>query len=368
MWNAMRTFTKLFMSKRIAFIAPYPFSQAPSQRFRFEQYIDMLRSNGFEVSEHAFLDERGWASLYKEGSVFNKAMAMLRSFFRRFFLLFKLSGVDYVFIHREASMIGPPVFEWIIAKVLRKKYIYDFDDAIWLPNYSETNAKFHKLKAYGKVKKIIRWADQVVVGNSYLKDYALQFNSNVQVIPTTIDLKNTHNIQTVHTEKIIIGWTGTHTTGKYLDQIVPVLQKLEKEFTFEFRVISNQAPDFQMNSLNFMKWNKDTEIEDLSKINIGIMPMEDNEWSRGKCGFKGLQYMALEIPALMSPVGVNTEIIEHGVNGFLCESASDWESTLRQLIEDISLRKEIGKNGNQTVLEQFSVTSNTPNYLNLFKS
>jgi glycosyltransferase involved in cell wall biosynthesis len=364
----MQPFTNQFMSKRIAFIAPYPFSQAPSQRFRFEQYIDALRDHGFEVNEYAFLDDKGWATLYKEGSTLTKAMAMLRSFFRRFLLLFKLSGIDYVFIHREASMIGPPIFEWIIAKILRKKYIYDFDDAIWLPNYSETNAKFHKLKAYGKVKKIIKWADQVVVGNDHLKKYALQFNSNVQIIPTTIDLKHTHTITTAHTNPVVIGWTGTHTTVKYLDQIVPVLQKLENDYTFEFRVISNQAPEFELKSLNFVPWNKSTEIEDLAKINIGIMPMEDSKWSRGKCGFKGLQYMALEIPAIMSPVGVNTEIVKDGENGFLCDTPNEWEQTLRKLIEDIPLRKEIGARGKQTVIERYSVAANTVNYLNLFKS
>lgn len=356
------------MSKRIAFLAPYPFTQAPSQRFRFEQYFEILKENGFEISEYAFLDDKGWASLYKDGSIIKKAFAMFRSFMRRFALLFKLRGVDFVFIHREASMIGPPVFEWIIAKILRKKFIYDFDDAIWLPNYSESNAKFHKLKAYGKVKKIIKWADQIVVGNEYLKKYALQFNSNVSVIPTTIDLVNVHNIETKHEEKVVIGWTGTHTTAKYLTQITPIIEKLEKEFDFEFRVISNHHPELKLKSLRFVKWNKETEIQDLAKINIGIMPMEDSDWSRGKCGFKGLQYMALNIPALISPVGVNTEIVEHGVNGFICDNPESWESTLRKLISDIELRKEIGRKGNKTVQERYSVSANSNNYLNLFKS
>ena len=131
--------------------------------------------------------------------------------------MFKVRKFDYVFIHREASMIGPPVFEFVIAKVLRKKYIYDFDDAIWLPNYSQSNAKFHRLKAYGKVKSIVRWADKVVVGNAFLADYASNYNDNVQIIPTTIDLENVHNRKTEHQEEVIrIGWTGSHTTMEYL--------------------------------------------------------------------------------------------------------------------------------------------------------
>ena len=293
---------------------------------------------------------------------------MLRSFARRFGLLFKLRNFDFIFIHREASMVGPPVFEFIIAKILKKKYIYDFDDAIWLPNYSQSNAKFHKLKAYGKVKYIIRWADRVCVGNEFLKSYALDFNTNVQVIPTTVDTINVHNKMTDHaSDELIIGWTGTHTTMDYLPSLIPVLQRLEKEFKFKFRIISNHPPQFKLDSLEFVKWNKETEIEDLSKINIGVMPMEDSAWTKGKCGFKGLQYMALQIPSVMSNVGVNIEIIDHGKNGFLCESADDWYATLYELMSKHELRKSIGVAGQETVKNNYSVEANTSKYIALFQ-
>ena len=356
------------MSKRIIFIAPYPHTQAPSQRFRFEQYLGILEESGFEIEVHPFLNEKDWAPLYKKGSFLLKAFGMLRSFARRFELLFKLRKFDCVFIHREASMIGPPVFEFIIAKILKKKYIYDFDDAIWLPNYSQSNARFHKLKAYGKVKHIIRWADEVCVGNEFLKSYALEFNSNVQVIPTTVDTINVHNKITDHdSEELIIGWTGSHTTMDYLPFLVPVLQRLEKEFKFKFRIISNHPPQFQLDSLEFVKWNKDTEIEDLSKINIGVMPLEDSAWTKGKCGFKGLQYMALQIPSVMSNVGVNNEIIDSKRNGFLCETADDWYSTLHELMSKPELRKSIGTAGQETVKNNYSVEANTPKYKALFQ-
>lgn len=356
------------MAKKIIFIAPYPFGQAPSQRFRFEQYIQSLHENGFSTEFHPFLDDKGWKTLYEDGSFFKKSLAMFRSFWRRFFLLFKLKKFDSIFIHREASMIGPPFIEWMIAKVLRRKYIYDFDDAIWLPNYSEANASFHKLKAYGKVKKIIKWADQVVVGNNHLKEFALKYNDSIKIIPTTVDLDNVHKINTIHNKsEIIIGWTGTHTTAKYLNFIVPVLEKLEKQFEFKFRVISNHSPDIKLNSLEYIKWNKKTEIKDLSEINIGIMPMDDNKWTRGKCGFKSLQYMSLQIPAIMSPVGINNQIIQNGKNGFLCSSASEWEEVLTTLLNDCTLREKIGVAGQETVKEKYSVNSNKENYLKLFK-
>jgi glycosyltransferase involved in cell wall biosynthesis len=316
------------LSKRLVIIAPYPKGEAPSQRFRFEQYLSFFEDEGYTIEFYPFLSDKTWKALYKEGSFFAKAFGMLGSFWRRFLLMFQLRSADVIFIHREASMIGPPVFEWTIAKVLRKKFIYDFDDAIWLPNYSDSNARFHRLKAYGKVKKIMKWAHVISAGNQHLANFAKQYNPNVTIIPTTIDLENVHTLSSNQDVEIpIIGWTGTHTTMNYLDELVPVLQELERTHSFTFRVISNQAPDFELNSLEFVKWNKETEIEDLAKINIGVMPLTDTIWAKGKCGFKGLQYMALEIPSVMSPVGVNTSIVDHGKNGFLCQSLQGWKST-----------------------------------------
>jgi len=356
------------MSKRILFIAPYPHAQAPSQRFRFEQYIPELKNSGFEVDVEPFLSEKDWAPLYKEGSFLRKGWSMVRSFMKRWALMFKVRKFDYVFIHREASMIGPPVFEYIIAKILKKKFIYDFDDAIWLPNYSQSNAKFHRLKAYGKVKKIVQWADKVVVGNEFLATYAKQYNANVEIIPTTIDLVHVHNLKTTHQEELIrIGWTGSHTTMEYLPLLVPTLKKLEQQFPIVFRVISNHPPEIELDCLEYVPWNKETEIEDLSAIHIGVMPLEDSVWAQGKCGFKGLQYMSLEIPSVLSNVGVNSEIIDNGKNGFLCNSEGEWYEVLQQLIEDLELRKQIGKAGYQTIKERYSVEANTPKYLNLFK-
>jgi glycosyltransferase involved in cell wall biosynthesis len=354
--------------KKILFIAPYPFDEAPSQRFRFEQYFNFLRENNFEIHFSPFLDQKTWKTLYSEGKVLRKMLGVVRSFLKRFLLLFTLYKYDFVFIHREASHIGPPIFEFLIAKVFRKKYNYDFDDAIWLPNYSETNARFHRLKAYWKVRYCIKWAGSISAGNDYLANYARKFNSNVQVIPTTIDTENHHNLQTdYHQEKLVIGWTGTHTTMRYLDFIVPVIKELEQKYDFEFLVISNEAPAYHLKSLRFLKWRRETEISDLARISIGVMPLEMDIWSEGKCGFKGLQYMSLGIPALMSPVGVNTQIVSHSENGFLPIKLEDWRVQLETLLLDVDLRNKIGEAGKKTIDERYSVLSNQSNYLSLFQ-
>ncbi|MFN5912239.1 MAG: glycosyltransferase family 4 protein [Bacteroidota bacterium] len=355
------------MPKTIFFLVPYPHGEAPSQRFRFEQYIPFLEEQGFRVEVHPFYDYNTWQTLYTEGNFLKKARGVSRSFIKRFGLLFRLREADHIFIHREVAHAGPPVFEWIIAKVLRRKYIYDFDDAIWLPNYSETNARFHWIKAYWKVNYCMKWAYRISAGNAYLADHAGKYNSRVEIIPTTIDTVGYHNVQCDHSEEpVTIGWTGTHTTMRYLEFLVPVLRDLEKDHSFRFLVISNEEPDFTLASLEFRRWKKETEIEDLARIQIGVMPLEQDIWSEGKCGFKGLQYMSLGMATVMSPIGVNITILEHGVNGYLAASTEEWKTALKQLLEDPGLRTKLGQAGRKTVEERYSVDAIKGKYLELF--
>ena len=349
-------------------MAPYPKGEAPSQRFRFEQYLDRLENEGYTIDFYSFLSEKAWKTLYQPGNIVGKFFQVMISFLRRWRLLFKMRKADYVFVHREMAHIGPPIFEWISAKLIGVKYIYDFDDAIWLPNYSDANARFQRLKAYWKVKYCMKWAHKVTAGNDYLADFARKYNDNVQVIPTTIDLENHHNLESDQERApLVIGWTGTHTTMRYLSVVIPVLQKLEQEYDFEFHVISNEKPDFELKSLRFIPWTKETEIEDLARIQIGVMPLVEDQWSAGKCGFKALQYMALGIPTLLSPVGVNNSIVSDDQNGIFCDQTGDWEKNLRRLVEDKALRKSIGNAGRQRVLQHYSVSAHSDNYLDLFK-
>ncbi|UZR95779.1 glycosyltransferase family 4 protein [Chondrinema litorale] len=352
---------------KILILAPYPRKQAPSQRFRFEQYLEALDKNGIDYDYEPFIDEKTWKILHKPGKFVQKALGIINAFFRRLILILNLKPYSFVFIHREASHIGPPVFEWMIAKVFKKKMIYDFDDAIWLPNYSEHNKAFNKLKYYSKVKSIMGWSHKVSAGNAYLADFAKNFNQDVRVNPTTIDTVNYHNqIKDQDTGKVVIGWTGTLTTIKYLYAILPVIEELEKNYDFTFRVIANENPQFNLKSFSFKKWEKATEIEDLLSFNVGVMPLEEDQWAKGKCGFKALQYMSLGIPALVSPVGVNTDIVEHSKNGYICESTTDWFLYLEKLINEKQMRQTLGVNARKTIEEQFSVNSNTNNFLSLF--
>ena len=357
------------MAKTLYILAPYPLGQAPSQRFRFEQYLEDFEKNGYEVKFHSFLSDKTWDALYRNGTFFKKAFGIIGSFFRRTGLLFKLRKADIIFIHREASMIGPPIFEWWIAKILRKPFIYDFDDAIWLPNYSDSNARFHRLKAYGKVRKIMKWAKEISAGNDYLVDFAKQYNESVRKIPTTIDTINVHNIPVDHSNsKLIIGWTGSHTTMNYLQKIGPVIRRLEEKYDFEYRVISNHKPELDLKSFVYVPWSKEDEIEQLSKIQIGVMPLVDNVWIQGKCGFKALQYMSLGAAAVVENIGANPDIFTYGTNGMLCSTEQEWYEKLETLLTNSQLREQLGKAGMKTVENSYSANAQLSNYLDLLSS
>lgn len=352
---------------KILFIIPYPLGKAPSQRFRFEQYFGLLKERGIHYDVQPFLSNRTWEILYLPGRFPEKALAFLGGLFRRFFQLFHLKSYSYIFIHREATPVGPPFFEFIASKVLKKKIIYDFDDAIWIPNYSEANSFFSFLKGYSNVKHICHWSHRVSCGNSYLCEFASLENPNVQYNPTTIDTENYHSKIKDHSGgRFVIGWTGSHSTIRYLNEIIPVIEELEQVYDFEFIVISDIKPDFQLKSLKFTKWNKETEIDDLLKFNVGIMPLENDKWAKGKCGFKALQYMALGIPAIVSPVGVNTKIVDHDVNGYVCNTREEWKNALETLLKNPEKLQAMARKTRLKIEQFYSVKSNTENFMRLF--
>ncbi len=300
-----------------------------------------------------------------------KTLTLIRGFIKRIYALMITPSFDFIFIHREVAPIGPPIFEWIIAKVLRKKIIYDFDDAIWLTDRVQVPIFLKILKWRQKVKTICGWSFKVSCGNEYLRNFALQYNPKATYNPTTIDCDNQHNrtlSKPKKNEQLVIGWTGSHSTLKYLHTLEHLLQKLENQFPFiSFLAIADQPPQLQLQRITFIKWDSQTEIDDLLRMDIGIMPLPDDEWAKGKCGFKALQYMALEIPCIASSVGVNTTIIQQGINGFLCESAQEWLQSFDLLITNETLRKQVGKAGRMTVEKNYSVFSNAPTFLSLFE-
>jgi len=353
--------------KKILFLVPYPLGKAPSQRFRVELFLPLLRESGFKFSLQPFLDERTGQRLYQAGSVFFKIIGILKGFLKRIVLLFvKVPFYDYIFIHREAAPLGPPLLEWIIAKLYRKKIIYDFDDAIWIPNTSSVNYFSRWFKASWKIKYICKWSYKIVVGNDYLGRYASQFNKDVIKIPTCVDIKKIRIKDKQLNGTLNIGWTGSHSTLGYLNEVMPVITQLQENFDFNFLVIADENPSLPFKNFEFIPWNASTEAEDLSRLDIGIMPLSADAWSEGKCGFKLIQYYACGIPAVASPVGVNKIIVDQEVNGLLCATADEWKFSLQRLLTDKGLREKMGIAGRKKIEDFYSIQSQSQKFIQLF--
>lgn len=344
--------------------------RSPSQRYRYEQYISYLETKGFEFTFSPVINENDDETFYGKGKIVPKAFITLKSFFIRFKDWMRYNQFDIIFIQREALFVGSTFFE---RKAFRSKakVIFDFDDSIWLMDTSPENKKFEFLKNPDKTKTNIKNAHLVIAGNSYLANYSLQFNSNTIIIPTTVDCNLHKPMPELRGEEtIVIGWSGSISTVKHFEAFVPTLKKLKAKYGNKIRFKLLGEPNYINGELDIKgdQWTADSEVIELNKMDIGIMPLPNDKWANGKCGLKGLTYMACGIATVMSPVGVNKEIIEHGKNGFLADSEEEWLNCLSLLIEDKVLRNKLGEEGRKTVLEKYSVEANKEKYLNAFQS
>ena len=348
---------KAVSKKKILFIANHRLGRSPGQRFRFEQYISYLEQDGFYCELSHFISEEDDKILYSPKKWLNKAKLARKAWDIRKKDLARANEFDVIFIYREALLTRSTRFERLFSKT-KAKVVFDFDDAIWLPNVSAANQRLQFLKNPSKINKILPLVDLVFAGNQYLADYAKQFNQRVEIVPTTINL-NYHRTKAFEKEKnqICIGWTGTQTTLRYLDELIPVFKKLKNRYggKLKLKVICDTPWISSEIEVDNVSWSSADEILQLDEIDIGIMPLTDDKWSKGKCGFKALQFMALKKAVVVSPVGVNAEIVEDKKNGFWAKSSEDWFRSLSLLIEDKMLRKSFGENAHKTIKEKFSV-------------
>jgi glycosyltransferase involved in cell wall biosynthesis len=353
---------------KVLFLTNHRKDRSPGQRFRFEQYLSYLEKNGYEITFSHFLNERDDKLFYSSGNYFHKARILLKNLWMRTMEAAKANRYDIIFIYREATVLGTTFFERWMAKS-KAKLILDFDDSIWINDVSEANKNLAFLKNAEKTAEIIRTCDLILVGNQYLAEYALQFNPNVKIIPTTIDTDEyQHFSLPKQDKKICIGWSGSLTTIQHFKLAIPALKEIKEKFGDKIKIKVIGDANYKCEELNVisLNWNKKDELEELSSFDIGIMPLPDDEWAKGKCGLKGLQYMALGIPTIMSPVGVNCEIIQDGINGFLASNTEEWVHKISVLIESEERRKAIGLAARKTVVAKYSVASQKERYLSLF--
>lgn len=352
----------------ILFVDLHRPDRSPSQRYRYEQYLPYLEAQGFRWEHSYLLDARDDQAFYAPGNYFRKLNILLKQIRIRRKDVRRAHQFDIIFVQREAFSLGSAYFEGQFGKS-KAKLVFDFDDALWLQNISKANRALAFLKNPRKIPRIIAASDWVIAGNTYLANYARPINPNVSIIPSTIDTQAYQPRPELQPRegKVCIGWTGSHTTVQHFLTLVPVLRRLQETFgdRVYFKVIGKADVTVEGLQLKAVPWQAATEAEDLGELSIGIMPLPDEEWTRGKCGMKGLQYMGMGIATVMARVGTNQEIIQHGENGFLALSPEEWYEALATLIRQPALREQFGTRGRQTVVERYSVQSQQPVYADL---
>lgn len=344
--------------------------RSPSQRYRFEQYLPYLESKGFSFTWSYLLNEKEDKTFYSAGNIAKKILLLLKHYIRRKKDIRRFKNYDIIFIQREALFTGTSFVEKA-AFESGAKVIFDFDDSIWLEDTSPGNKKFAWIKKPAKFFENIKHSHAVIAGNSYLASKTKPFNNNVVIIPTTIDTnihKPKHEIK--NNKNITIGWSGSISTIKHFELLIPVLKKIRSKYGERIHIKIIGDPYYKNNELNAesFSWSESTEVDDLNSFDIGIMPLPDDEWANGKCGLKGLSYMACGIPTIMSAVGVNKEIIADGVNGMLAKNDEEWFEKISLLIDNTGLRKTLSENGRKTVEMHYSTEANKHKYLELFNS
>lgn len=355
---------------RILALVSYPYDRAPGQRYRIEQWTPLLEQLGAEIVFEPFRGEELHSLLCQPGNTTRKVYLASKALDQRLRLIKRISEFDVVYIYNEAAMLGPALIERFL-NIKRVPIVFDFDDAIFLhyTYISPVNRYLRLLKFPGKTKTICRLASHVLAGNDYLAGYASRFNPHVTIVPSTVDT----NVYAVDgsrkpSDPLVIGWTGSYSTVQYLNTLRSTLQELAKRERFKLRVIG--VPNYQLEGVEVeaVPWNSETEVADLKPVDVGIMPLPDDPWTRGKCGMKALQYMGLGIPTVCSPVGVNSTIIRTDENGLLAGTEDQWLNQLTRLLHSAALRDRLGKAGRATVEAEYSMSIHAPRVYQIFES
>jgi glycosyltransferase involved in cell wall biosynthesis len=302
-----------------------------------------------------FASRRLMELFYDPGHLLPKSAGLMAALVRRMAQLVAARRYDVLLIHRWVFLVGPAQLERLMALASRP-VIFDFDDAIHLLHTSSANQQFGWLKFPGKTAALCRLSRHVVVGNSYLAEYARRFNPRVTIIPSSVDTDHYRLVRRTGADgHVVLGWMGSSTSQAYLEMFAPVLRRLVGP-TVELRVISDRPPRIDGVPFVWRAWSAEREAAELAEFDIGIMPMPDDPWSRGKCAMKALQYMGMGVPAVCSDVGANREVLRHGENGLLAATEEDWIRHVSTLIADPALRERLGAAGRLTVERRYSAS------------
>jgi glycosyltransferase involved in cell wall biosynthesis len=336
---------------RVVFLANGS-KRVPSARTRAYQLIPALRRADLDASvvdPDALPNRLGFTRLYR--------LAALRA----------ARAADVVVVQKQ--LFGRAMLRALT--LANPQLVYDFDDALYAPR-SDDRGTSSRPAARELLDQMLARARLVIAGNDELARYAMARARRVAVVPTVVDTevycRPTPRARSSGT--VVIGWTGTAANLRYLEPLRETIQDIQREdrVPTEFRVISSQAPDWPDVDGSFRRWTLEGAIDEIADLDIGLMPLPDTPWTRGKCGFKALEYMALGLPAIASPVGVMPKILGHGRTGFLAGDPAEWRTYLDRLIADPELRQRLGDAGRREVAERYSVQATAPRLARLLES
>ncbi len=332
---------------RVLFVPLYSYTWA-SSRYRAYHWADALEKEGFRCTvlppPHSVVSRFGY---------FLRLVVMARR-------------CNVIFIQKKLL----PTWLLRVLHVVNPYIVFDFDDALFAKPSDARDASYEVQSAENarRFEEMLRTVRLVVCGNRYLQSYASQFNTSAIVVPTCIDLDRLppRPPDRAPGDRVVLGWIGRRATLTYLRIIEDVMRDLEERAPgrFVLRIVADRVDTepFEIPGVTVenIVWTLASEYSVIDGFDIGIMPLTDDPWAMGKCGFKILQYMSRGVPTVASPVGVNREIIEDGVNGFLADERTEWVAKLLRLAEDPNLRREQGAAGFETVRDSFSFRANLP--------
>jgi glycosyltransferase involved in cell wall biosynthesis len=337
-----------------------------SSRLRFFQYLPYLRDQSITIDVAPFFSEVYLSSFYDSG---RKSVGhIMQSYYKRLTLCCSLGYYDLVWIEKECFPWLPATFEQL--PFLREiPYVVDYDDAIH-HNYDQQTLSPLKWILNGKLSRLLAGSTAVTVGNTYLAKWARTAGAErVEIVPTVIDLDRYpfSDRSFVDKTEFRVGWIGTPTTTNYLLLVRDTLVRLAQKCSLRLVLVgAGPLEDFGI-PLERHVWEAETEVSILKTLDVGIMPLNDSPWERGKCGYKLIQYMACGLPVIASSVGVNKEIVDHDVNGFLADTSQQWDAALHSLLMNVSLRKSMGIAGRQKVEHQYCLQVTGPKMAALLK-
>lgn len=342
--------------RHLLFLTKYG-RRAASTRFRFWQFFDPLEAAGFSCEISPLLDDRYLDAKLDRGRLHLGAVAV--GLTRRLLELRRVRKFDGVVLYMEALPYLPPFFERLM-QTLGVAYACDLDDACF-HNYDLSPRAWVRRILGQKIGQVLRGARVVTAGNAYLAAYARRFNSSVQVIPTVVDTtKFRPPHQRAARSEVVVGWIGSPSTATYLQELADVWPRAIPPGKARLELVGSGPIGLGPTPVSIRPWRESEEIAAIQAFDIGVMPLRDDPWARGKCGFKLVEYMACGLPVVASAVGVNATIVDHGRNGLLCTTAAEWVDGLHRLIDDAALRAEWGRRARESAVEHWSLARWAP--------